>query len=230
MKKSRFTDSQIMAILKQAEAGTPVPELCREHGMSAATFYKWRAKYGGMDASLMAPAQGAGGGEPAAEEDVRRGAAQGGDRPGGDRKKVVRPSRRREMAKQAVERQGGEHSAARAGLCDQRDLLPLSSPSSRTENARDRRLADPLDAQPAQLGLRAVLSVPAQRQRLRLEPQAGVPDLPGAGAEPAHQAEEAAGAREAPSRWPCPRRSTRSGRWTSCTTSSRTGAASACST
>ena len=43
-----------MAILKQAEEGTTVPELCREHGMSSATFYKWRAKYGGMDASLMA--------------------------------------------------------------------------------------------------------------------------------------------------------------------------------
>ena len=54
MKKSRYTDSQIMAILKQAEAGTPVPELCREYGMSSASFYKWRAKYGGMDASLMA--------------------------------------------------------------------------------------------------------------------------------------------------------------------------------
>jgi len=54
MKKSRFTDSQILGILKQAEAGTPIPELCREHGISSATFYKWRAKYGGMDASLMA--------------------------------------------------------------------------------------------------------------------------------------------------------------------------------
>ena len=54
MKKSRYTDSQILAILKQAEAGTPVQELCREHGMSSATFYKWRSKYGGMDASLMA--------------------------------------------------------------------------------------------------------------------------------------------------------------------------------
>lgn len=53
MKKSRFTDSQIMAILKQAEAGTAVPELCREHGISSATFYKWRSKYGGMDASLV---------------------------------------------------------------------------------------------------------------------------------------------------------------------------------
>ena len=54
MKKSRFTDSQILAILKQAEAGSPVPELCREHGISSATFYKWRSKFGGMDASLMA--------------------------------------------------------------------------------------------------------------------------------------------------------------------------------
>lgn len=53
MRPSRYTDSQILAILKQAEAGTPVPELCREHGMSAASFYKWRAKFGGMDASLM---------------------------------------------------------------------------------------------------------------------------------------------------------------------------------
>lgn len=54
MKKSRFTDSQIMAVLKQAEVGTPVMDLCREHGISNATFYKWRAKFGGMDVSLMA--------------------------------------------------------------------------------------------------------------------------------------------------------------------------------
>ena len=54
MKTSRFTDSQIITILKLAEGGTPVPELCREHGMSSATFYKWRGKYGGMDAPLMA--------------------------------------------------------------------------------------------------------------------------------------------------------------------------------
>ncbi len=54
MRKSRYTDTQIISILKQAEAGTPVPDLCREHGMSSASFYKWRAKYGGMDASMMA--------------------------------------------------------------------------------------------------------------------------------------------------------------------------------
>lgn len=53
MKKSRFTEAKIMEVLKQAEGGVPVAELCREHGMSNASFYKWRAKYGGMDASLI---------------------------------------------------------------------------------------------------------------------------------------------------------------------------------
>jgi len=54
MKKSKYSDAQIMSILKQAEGGVPVADLCREHGMSSASFYKWRAKYGGMDASLIA--------------------------------------------------------------------------------------------------------------------------------------------------------------------------------
>ena len=53
MKRSRFTDSQIIAILKEAESGVRVPDLCRTHGMSDATFYEWRAKFGGMDASMM---------------------------------------------------------------------------------------------------------------------------------------------------------------------------------
>ncbi len=53
MKMTRFTDPQILAILRQAETGVPVPELCREHGMSNSSFYNWRAKYGGMDASMV---------------------------------------------------------------------------------------------------------------------------------------------------------------------------------
>ncbi|KOA95880.1 transposase, partial [Xanthomonas arboricola] len=57
MKTSRFTDSQIIAVLKQSEAGTPVPQLCREHGISSATFYKWRSKFGGIDGSVVCDPQ-----------------------------------------------------------------------------------------------------------------------------------------------------------------------------
>lgn len=54
MKKSRFSEPQIMSILRQAEGGMSVPELCRVHGMSTALFYRWRSKYGGMDSSMIA--------------------------------------------------------------------------------------------------------------------------------------------------------------------------------
>jgi putative transposase len=54
MKYSKFTDSQIMETLKKGDAGLAVPEICRELGISTATFYKWRAKYGGMDTSMIA--------------------------------------------------------------------------------------------------------------------------------------------------------------------------------
>jgi putative transposase len=51
MKKTRFTETQIVGILKQQEGGIPTKELCREHGISAATFYNWKSKYGGMEVS-----------------------------------------------------------------------------------------------------------------------------------------------------------------------------------
>jgi putative transposase len=53
MKRSKFTEAQIFSILKEGQSGIPVAELARTHGMSEATFYNWRAKYGGMDASMM---------------------------------------------------------------------------------------------------------------------------------------------------------------------------------
>ena len=58
MKKSRFTDSQILDAIKRAEAGLAVPDLCWELGISTATFYKWRARYGGMDVSMMTRMKG----------------------------------------------------------------------------------------------------------------------------------------------------------------------------
>jgi putative transposase len=53
MKKSKFSDSQIMAALKRGETGVSPPDICREMGISSATFYKWRAKFGGMDTSMI---------------------------------------------------------------------------------------------------------------------------------------------------------------------------------
>ena len=53
MKLTRLKDPQILSILRQADGGMPVAELCREHGMSNASFYKWHSKYGGMDASMI---------------------------------------------------------------------------------------------------------------------------------------------------------------------------------
>ena len=65
MKMTRYSEPQILSILRQAEGGVPVADLCREHGMSNASFYKWRAKYGGMDASMIAQTK-------ALEEENRR--------------------------------------------------------------------------------------------------------------------------------------------------------------
>jgi putative transposase len=58
VKKSRFTEQQIVGILKESEAGAKTADLCRKHGVSSATFYKWKSKFGGMDVSDVAKLRG----------------------------------------------------------------------------------------------------------------------------------------------------------------------------
>ncbi|MDH2329100.1 IS3 family transposase [Cereibacter sp. SYSU M97828] len=106
MRKTRFTEPQIMAVLRQAEGGVAVPELCREHGISSASFYKWRAKYGGMDASMMSQMK-------TLEDENRRLKRMFADLSmqadllkEALGKKLVRPAQRRELAARAVATKG----------------------------------------------------------------------------------------------------------------------------
>ena len=99
MKLSRFTESQIINLLKQAEAGASAPNLCREHGMSSSTFYKWRAKYGGMDASMVSLMKELEDENRHLKKNGRRNTAISGRAQRGDAKKVVKPSQRCEMAR-----------------------------------------------------------------------------------------------------------------------------------
>ena len=192
MKRSKFTDSQIIEAIKRVEAGLAVPELCRELGISSATFYKWRSKYGGMDTSLMArmkelEAENARLRKMYIEETLKAeivGEALA--------KKVVRPSQRREMAKRAVQQFGVSVRLA----CE---MFRLSQACYRyeakfkTENEAVAQWLLRLTDNHRTWWLYAVLPVPAQCEGLWLEPQARVSDLPRVGTESADQATQALG-------------------------------------
>lgn len=130
---SRFTDSQIIAVIKHAETGTPVPELCREHGISSATFCKWRSEFGGMDASLMSQLKELQGenrrlrkmyAESQMTAEVLHEAKKNGEA-------ISTPG----DGQVGSGEQGAEHPARLPGVRGQPDLLPLSSQSGE-ENVR----------------------------------------------------------------------------------------------
>ena len=113
MKNGRYIDAQIMALLKQADGGVPVSELCREHGMSIASFYKWRAKFAGMDASLISEMK------DMAEENRRL------------KRMYAEMSMQNDLLKEAlgkkaeaVSKAGDGHEFGRAARCQHRTGLP----------------------------------------------------------------------------------------------------------
>jgi putative transposase len=145
MKKSRFTEAQIMGVLRQAEGGMPVPELCREHGISSATFYKWRAKYGGMDASMVSQMKALEDenrwlkrmfADLSMQADLLREAL--GKKRRGQLSAWGEPARRHRF-KAAGERregggdEGGQHCAGLSCVRRQRDLFPLQPEARRRE-------------------------------------------------------------------------------------------------
>ena len=101
MKRSKFTEAQIAFILRQAEEGTAVGEVCRKAGISEATYYNWRKKYGGLDAVGDEAAASARGGERQAEEDRRRPVARQGDAAGRHPPKALKPARKRQLVDHA---------------------------------------------------------------------------------------------------------------------------------
>ena len=127
MKKSRFTESQIVAVLKEGDAGVPVAQLVRKHGISTATYYNWRSKYAGVDGVRPEAHEGARGGELEAQADVRRPGARERSDQGRLVPKTVTPSVKRQVARGAGE---GSSAAGPSSLPDRRavagGLLPNS--------------------------------------------------------------------------------------------------------
>lgn len=183
-----------MDVVKLVESGFAVPDICRELGISTATFYEWRAKYCGMDVSMMSRMK-------ELEDENRR-----------LKKMYLEEKLKAEIVAEALEKSGeaiskkvdchqsgydqrAAHQGGLRSVADQLILLSLRAPT-RCRERRSGQLAHPFDGQPPQLGLWPVLPVPAQRQGLQMESQAGVPNLEGVGAQFADQTSQTLGARE----------------------------------
>ena len=104
MKRSRFSDAQIVTAIKQVELGVPIPELCRKYGISQQTFYRWRSKYRRAGPKRAATAQGAGAGERPTQEAGSRSEPGQADSPGCAGKKSLRPARKRQLVRRTRQR------------------------------------------------------------------------------------------------------------------------------
>ncbi len=159
MKSDRFTDAQIMGLIRQAEGGVPVPDLYREHGISNATFYRWRAKYGGMDASMISQMK-------ALEEENRR-----------LKRMYADLSMQTDILKEALEKNEaaspapgtghtgcgasrGQHCAGLPDFWDIRDLLSLLSATGGGER-QDCRSSGGADSGSQEMGIWPVFPVSA---------------------------------------------------------------------
>lgn len=190
MKKSRYSEAQIVLILKEAENGVPVSELCRTHGMSSAAFCQWRSKFVGLDASMISEMK------QLQVENARL------------KRMYADVSMQNELIKEALENSSEAVSTTRDGrLCNrnaarqhrsgvpgfwpQPAVFSLSADFGLRE-CGDCRLAAGFDERATQMGVWAVLSVSAQRQKFWVESQKSLPDLLRTGAEPAHKAQKTA--------------------------------------
>lgn len=126
MRKSRFSEEQIIWVLKDHQVGFSTKELWRKHGrISDATFYNWRSKYGGMEGVGGPAAEGAGGGEPEAEEAACGVHAGQLDAEGAARKKLLTPGSRRQAVSWAIIEKGLSQRRALCAGGNEPQELPL---------------------------------------------------------------------------------------------------------